>query len=151
MEKCIIDAFRNEYFFLSNFYEAPVSYEGISYQNNEAAFQAMKCISPLDRAQFANLSPTEAKKLGRKINLRHDWEDIKVNVMKELIHCKFDQNPDLKEKLLSTGNTYLEEGNNWGDKIWGTVNGQGANLLGRILMQERDFLKEIENEQEEER
>ena len=45
---------------------------------------------------------------------------------------------------------YLEEGNTWGDRIWGTVHGQGANLLGRILMETRDdFLQqEIEDMEE---
>ena len=146
-----IDNFRGEYAFLSNFYEIPVTYEGITYQNNEAAFQAMKCTRNSDRKAFASLSPTEAKKLGRKILLRSDWEDCKVFYMRELVHCKFTQNPKLIEKLLETGEAYLEEGNTWGDRIWGTVEGQGANLLGRILMEEREALRILEKEKEAEK
>lgn len=61
--------------------------------------------------------------------------------MKDIVMAKFTQNEDLKEKLLSTGNTYLEEGNTWGDRIWGVVDGNGANLLGNILMNVRKELQ----------
>ena len=133
-----IGEFREEYYFLSNFYPAAVSYEGITYLNNEAAFQAMKCINPADRKQFANLSPSEAKKLGRRVCLRKDWEDVKAGIMRDLVYSKFSQNPELLDKLLDTENAYLEEGNTWGDRIWGTVNGCGSNLLGQILMEARE-------------
>lgn len=138
----MINRFRDEYFFLSNFYEAPITYCGITYRNNEAAFQAQKCKSRDEQMRFANLSPAEAKKLGRRVELRKDWEDVKISVMREIVSAKFDQNPRLAEKLIETGDEYLEEGNNWGDRIWGTVNGKGANNLGRILMEERERQKE---------
>ena len=135
-----INSFRGEYFFLSNFYEAPVTYDGLTYQNNEAAFQAQKCAVPKDREAFTKLNPSEAKKEGRKVLLRKDWEQIKVSVMAEIVKAKFEQNSDLAKKLLATGDAYLEEGNDWGDRIWGTVNGQGANCLGIILMNTREEL-----------
>lgn len=137
----VINSFRGEYFFLSNFYEIPVEYEGVVYQNNEAAFQAQKCIDKGDRTKFANLSPNEAKKLGRKIPLREDWEQVKVSVMREIVRAKFAQNHDLAQKLIATGNAYLEEGNTWGDRTWGTVNGSGANHLGKILMEIREEIR----------
>ena len=133
-----INAFRGENYFLSNFYSAPIAYDGMLFQNNEAAFQAQKCVNDADRAKFCNLNPTEARNLGRKIPLRKDWEQVKMTVMKEIVQAKFEQNPDLLEKLLNTGNAYLEEGNTWGDRVWGTVNGIGANNLGRILMEIRE-------------
>lgn len=40
----MIKEFRGKYYFLSNFYEAPITYEGITYQNNEAAFQSAKVL-----------------------------------------------------------------------------------------------------------
>ncbi len=141
----MIDKFREEYFFLSNFYEAPVTFEGLTYTNNEAAFQAQKCINPKDRIRFTTMSPSEAKKEGRKVSLRKDWEYIKVSVMSGLLKAKFDQNPDLKEKLLDTDDEYLIEGNTWGDRIWGQVDGQGKNLLGKLLMNLRsDYNLKIE-------
>lgn len=146
-----IDTFRGEYYFLSNFYEIPVIFDGITYQNNEAAFQAQKCSVYNDRKQFSFLNASEAKKLGRKVSLRPDWEEVKIGIMREIVREKFEQHPKLAEKLLATGDSYLEEGNTWGDRVWGTVNGQGANNLGRILMEIREELKEKELQKENER
>ena len=142
-----INRFRDEYFFLSNFYPAPVKYEGITYANSEAAFQAQKCADKKDRMRFAALSAGDAKRLGRRVSLRSDWEAVKIEIMKEIVHSKFTQNDDLKEKLIALQDVYLEEGNDWGDRIWGTVRGSGQNLLGKILMEVRDEL--IREKQEE--
>ena len=110
-------------------------YEGITYRNNEAAFQAAK--TPEGREAFASLDPVTAKRKGRKVPLRSDWESVKFNIMYDICRAKFTQHPDLKEKLLATGDEPLEEGNTWGDRIWGTVNGKGQNHLGKILMRLR--------------
>ena len=139
-----INDFRNEYFFLSNFYMAPVTFEGITYTNSEAAFQAQKCIDAEDRKAFSTMSPSEAKRAGRHVKLRPDWETIKVDIMTKIVESKFTQNVNLGLKLLETQDNYLEEGNTWGDRIWGTVNGNGQNLLGKILMQTRTKLKNKE-------
>lgn len=135
----MVNEFRGKYYFLSNFYPAPVTYEGLTYSTNEAAFQSAKTF--LDRKRFTNLDPLSAKRLGRKVQLRPDWEEVKYNIMYEIVKAKFIQNPDLKEKSLQTGNQHLEERNTWGDKIWGTVNGTGENALGKILMKVREELK----------
>ena len=140
-----INAFVDEYFFLSNFYVAPVKYDGILYHNNEAAFQAQKCADKSDRIKFADLNPTDARNMGRKIPLRKDWEQVKISIMSEIVKAKFEQNPDLAQKLIDTKDTYLEEGNTWGDRTWGTVNGNGANNLGRILMNVRAELQKSKN------
>ena len=137
-----IDNFKDKYYFLSNYYECPVTYDGITYQNNEAAFQAQKCLRYEDRKQFAKLNSSEAKHLGRKISLRPDWEQIKVQEMAKIVHAKFEQNDALAKKLCDTDYAYLEEGNTWGDRVWGTVNGSGQNLLGQILMKEREKIRE---------
>ena len=136
----MINSFRGKYFFLSNFYQAPVCVDGIIYRNNEAAFQSLKTTDINIRREFAELDPSVAKRKGRRIKLRSDWEKIKYIKMYSVCYAKFTQNPDLKEKLLQTGDEILEEGNDWGDKIWGTVNGEGENNLGKILMQIRKEL-----------
>lgn len=137
----IINSFRGEYFFLSNFFEAPVIYDGITYLNNEAAFQAQKTLNKKQRLNFAMLNPSQAKRMGRSVSLRPDWEEVKINIMYEICKAKFTQNESLKLNLLNTGDAELIEGNNWGDKIWGQVNGVGENNLGKILMKIRDELK----------
>ena len=143
-----INSFCNEYFFLSNFYAVPVKYRGLTYLNSEAAFQAQKCINPRDKIAFTNLNPSEAKRKGRSIQLVDGWEQVKVSIMTEIVQAKFEQNKDIAQKLIATGDAYLEEGNNWGDRTWGTVNGQGTNLLGHILMKVRTHLKEIYSNEE---
>ena len=137
----MIDTFKNKYFFLSNFYPAIVEYEGLVFENNEAAFQAAKTLSIEERLQFIKLSPSEAKKLGRQIKLRPDWEKVKNQVMYEICLDKFKRNPLLMKELIATGTEELVEGNTWGDKIWGKVDGIGENRLGKILMKVREELK----------
>ena len=134
----MIDKFREEYFFLSNFYEVPVTYGGVTYQNNEAAFQAQKTTDSALKAKFASLDPKQAKSLGRKVPLRDDWDDIKCDIMYDICKAKFSQNPDLAQKLDATGGQELVEGNDWNDHFWGVCNGKGKNMLGIILMKIRE-------------
>lgn len=136
----MIGEFKGEFYFLSNFYESDVTYGGITYRNNEAAFQAQKTTNKFIRMKFHQLNPSDAKKLGRQVQLREDWEQIKDQVMYEICKAKFEQNPDLRAKLLETGDEILVEGNTWGDRIWGAVYGVGENRLGRILMRVRSEL-----------
>lgn len=135
-----IDSFKGKYYFLSNFYKATVTFDGITYTNNEAAFQAQKVLDHNTRLEFSKLDPSQAKRKGRSVKLREDWEEVKYGLMYEICKAKFTQNLGLKELLLSTGDSYLEEGNTWGDKIWGTVNGIGLNKLGLVLMDIRNEL-----------
>lgn len=140
----VIDSFREEYSFLSNFYPAPVEYKGLVYQNSEAAFQAQKCLTNEEKKEFCCLPANMAKRLGRQVSLREDWEAVKLELMEEIVRAKFMQNPDLANKLLATGQKSLIEGNNWNDRFWGvdSKTGQGENHLGRILIKVRDELKQ---------
>lgn len=137
----MIDSFRNKYFFLSNFYNADVEFDGIVYQNNEAAFQAQKTLDLNERKKFAYMNPSEAKKAGRHVKLRPDWESVKYDYMLAICRAKFNQNKNLTDELIATGDQELIEGNDWNDRIWGKVNGEGQNLLGKILMQIRSEIK----------
>ena len=134
-----ISDFRGKHYYLSNFYVRDITCFGLTFKNNEAAFHAMKC--PERASEFCDLDPSAAKKLGRQIQLRSDWEQVKEDVMYEVCRAKFMQNPDLKARLLSTGTVQLVEGNNWNDKEWGVCNGEGKNKLGKILMRIREELR----------
>lgn len=136
----IIESFDGKYRFLSNFYNSDITFKNITYRNAEAAFHAQKVFGE-DRKQFANLNPSEAKKLGRRVPLRKDWEEVKDGIMYEIVQAKFEQNPVLTKWLLNTGNAELIEGNTWNDRYWGVCAGIGKNKLGKILMKVRDNLK----------
>ena len=143
-----IKSFRGDYSFLSNFYDAPVEYEGVTYKNSEAAFQAAKTTDPEKRKAFASYSGAEAKRAGRRLSLRSDWDSVRLSVMENIIRNKFTQNPELTQKLLSTGNTELIEGNAWNDRFWGVDerSGVGENNLGRILMNVRNEIYSNEDQ-----
>lgn len=136
----MIDSFSGTHRFLSNFWLCPVNYKGIEFRSVENAYQASKCVCPIMWWDFLTLSPGQAKRFGCKIPIRHDWEAIKVGVMRDLIRRKF-QDPELIAMLLCTGDEELIEGNNWGDVWWGVCNGKGENWLGRILMEVREDLR----------
>lgn len=135
-ERETIDLFREEYEFLSNFYPAKMSYEGISYYTAEAAYQAQKCADPKKREQFSILYSDEAKELGQNVDLRRDWDTVKVRVMEQVVRAKFTQNPLLAKRLLETEDKPLFEGNYWHNTFWGIdlKTREGENHLGRILM-----------------
>ena len=140
----MISSFRDEYFFLSNFYPVEIKLDGIVYPNAETAFQAQKTLDVEERRKFSMLkNPVQAKRLGRKVKLRDDWEEVKLDIMTEIVSQKFLQHPHLIEMLLQTGDEELVEGNKWGDRFWGVCKGKGKNHLGKILMKIRDTYKSI--------
>lgn len=139
MEK--INTFKKDYAFLSNFSYCTIKYNGFTFPTLEHAYQAAKATNKEEQKQFtlATLKPGEAKSLGRAISVRDDWNEVKLGIMYELVKQKF-SNPRLKQKLLDTGEIFLEEGNYWHDNYWGNCycndcqSKKGENKLGRILM-----------------
>ena len=140
----VIDHFTGPYAFLSNFQPCRVTFYGMIFPSVEAAFQAAKCANHQDRVQFLTMTPQQAKRRGRQIQMRSDWDSRKLTIMHNLLVHKFNENPELIPKLIATGNAVLVEGNTWHDVFWGVDQrtGQGENHLGRILMQVRNELKE---------
>ena len=142
----ITDFHQEPYRFLSNFYEAAVTYGGLTYKNNEAAFQAQKCMTEEEKRPFTGYGPGKSKGAGRRVKLRPDWETVKTGIMEEIVRAKFTQHPELAARLLATGERMLAEGNTWGDTCWGVDarTGEGENRLGKILMKIREELKRDE-------
>ena len=130
--------------FLSNFYllTNPVRVGGIRFYRVENAFQASKTTDRETRRRFVDLTPGQAKKLGKEILLRKDWDKIKLDIMKDLVYQKFTNNPSLARELMATYPEELVEHNHWSDTYWGVCNGNGENHLGLILMDVRWFLVE---------
>lgn len=136
-----IDGFHGTYRFLSNFYPVEVSFAGNVYPSVEHAYQAAKTLDEDARKLISKLKTAgQAKRYGRRVKMRPDWDHVKLNIMKELLKQKFDRdlNPDLWMLLSKTGKRKLVEGNTWHDTYWGVCNGIGANHLGRLLMEIRD-------------
>lgn len=139
-----IRGFTGEYRFLSNFYPAKVYLGDIQFSTVEHAYQASKVFDIKIKKGIAKLNANQAskvKKLGRELPMRGDWDDIKLSVMEDLVRQKFTLNTNLGEKLLATGDSYIEETNNWGDTFWGVYRGVGQNNLGKILMMIRSEIK----------
>lgn len=135
MAEGVIDTFKGQHAFLSNFYPCTIDDGFIVFQNAEAAYQAQK--DPKRSHEFADLPPNKAKRLGRQVQLANDWEHIKDKHMLAIVRYKFLQHPDLADKLIATGNKELIEGNWWGDTYWGVCKGKGQNKLGKMLMSTR--------------
>lgn len=139
-----ISSFRGYHRFLSNFVPAKVILDRVTYPTVEHAYQAAKTLNGADRQIIKNLpSPGQAKRFGKHVELRSDWDAVKIGVMRDLLVQKF-REPVMRRKLLNTGTAKLIEGNSWGDTFWGVCNGEGANNLGRLLMEIRDSIREEE-------
>lgn len=145
--------------FLSNFYPSPIrqrvydpnveeQFSTLVFPTVENFFQAQKNDDVLYKVSVCGATPGFAKRLGRSADLRKDWESAKLGVMRSALSAKFPpvnssghQNISLSKMLLDTEDAYLEEGNNWGDRFWGTVSGAGENWLGVLLMARRAELR----------
>ncbi|MFA5132531.1 MAG: NADAR family protein [Candidatus Paceibacterota bacterium] len=135
----VIDSFRGEHAFLSNFYACNISVGLNCFSSSEQMYQYYKTTD----AKFRKLilsdggNPSVAKRLGCKAPLHEDFEKNKLSIMYLVVFEKFIQNLDLRDRLLQTENAKLVEGNNWKDVFWGVCGGKGENHLGKILMQVR--------------
>jgi len=145
----MIDKFFDEYRFLSNFYPAQVSLEDgkWQYKSVEHAYVAAKTTSEIMRFEVSGI-PTagEAKKFGKTLVIRPDWNEVRLGIMENLVRQKF-SDPELREKLFATDPHELVEGNNWHDNFWGSCvctncGNKGENNLGKILMQIREEIRQ---------
>lgn len=140
----MITSFRGEYSFLSNFQYLETPLHG--YPTVEHFYQAMKTKDLSIRDSVKKHPSKGLKAFSKTYELRDDWESIKLDVMLYGLRFKFsDNNPNLKSKLLATGDLIIEEGNWWGDKFWGVClkTNEGANNLGILLMQVRNEIRSM--------
>ena len=146
-----IEEFKFSFSWLSNFWFCDVMFEGVKYPTVEHAYQAAK-FSDTSAKELIRRAETagKAKKLGGVNGLpnsfREDWEQVKVSIMKDLLREKF-KNPHMRDKLIATKDSILEEGNHWHDRFWGICppgSNQGQNILGKLLMEVREEIKEEE-------
>lgn len=138
---------KDEYGEFSNFAPYPITLDGERWPTSEHYFQAQKFADKAYRQKIRkSKSPMLAARLGRdrKQKLRRDWESVKVGVMRTAVTAKFTQHINLRELLLSTGDTKLVE-HTENDDYWGDGgDGSGKNMLGRILMEVRESLRKAQ-------
>lgn len=133
-----ITLFRGPFFFLSNFYVDDE--DGFCV---EIVYQAAKAISASEREWVLQSStPMLAKHRSYKIQKRQNWNDVRVGIMKKLLYTKFSRK-HMRDALLATNDATLVEGNTHGDTFWGQCPlGTGENVLGHLLMEIRNSLRE---------
>lgn len=143
--------FFGPYRFLSNFHLCEVEYNGNRFPSTEHAYMVAKCIQiqqglfgePIfngtQLSEICALSCSQVRRWGQKVQLRPDWEAVKISIMEQINWDKYSRNPQLKTALLATGSRELIEANSWGDSFWGyNVRTQsGVNNLGKLLMRIR--------------
>lgn len=140
----IITSFTGEYAFLSNFYPCILHYDGYTFTSSEHAFQAAKAADAYTKQLIAEAeTPGKAKRIGRRCQMRQDWEVIKDQIMLDILRQKFAPGTVLAEKLDKTGDDILVEGNDWHDNYWGSCTcdrckNDGLNILGQLLIKIRD-------------
>jgi ribA/ribD-fused uncharacterized protein len=149
-----ITQFRGEFSWLSNFYPVDVILhpedldEPIIFPSVENAYQAGKCFNTKDMFNFVDITPAEAKKLNRlkkykMIQFKNttDFELFKLELMYNLLIQKYNKEP-FKSLLIATGDSYIQEGNLWGDMFFGYClkTNQGKNHLGHLIMKIRETL-----------
>lgn len=124
---------------------SPIVIDGITFPSVESYYQSQKTVNKRKQLSFTFLNGKQAKKKGRELNIRKDWEEIKVKVMLKGLRAKFKPDNEWGRQLIATGKEEITEWNNWGDKIWGKsiYDGEGQNLLGKLLMQVRKELYEV--------
>lgn len=132
----------------SNFERTPIAveYDGgtIHAPTGEHAFQALKTTDPEERQRVLDMdTPTKAKRAGRKVTLRDDWDGHHaIEVMFAVVRAKAEQDSRTAEALRNSGDDPIIEVTAWNDTRWGTTKtGKGANALGQILMAVRDEIR----------
>lgn len=142
-DKLSINRFSGKYSFLSNFSPASIKFDDEYYPSVEHAYQAAKTESTEEREKIRILDKaSDAKRVGRTVKVRDCWDEMKLDLMEELLIKKFSI-PWYADLLDSTGELELVEGNWWKDTYWGVYNGVGENHLGKLLMKIRELNRNV--------
>jgi hypothetical protein len=140
----MIDSFKGPFSFLSNFFPAPIKTKLGIFPTAEHLYQACKTKDHQQQLMIMQLAtPAEAKKVGKTLTIREDWDELKIGYMRKTVEYKFMQHWYLMTKLIETNHHKIIEGNWWHDNFWGVCScerckGKGLNHLGNILMNLRE-------------
>lgn len=147
------DPRQGDYCALSNLHPRVMHYLGVHYATAEHAFQVLKARAPLRPWLMAAPTPELVAVAGDALSAEQTvehWQRDHLEIMTDIVRAKFAQHADLRELLLATGSARLVE---WSPddsevaRYWGQYQGQGSNLLGKILMALRHEQREQDSRQ----
>jgi ADP-ribosyl-[dinitrogen reductase] hydrolase len=132
------------YYCFTNFSDHGFKLDGEYWPTSEHYFQAHKFMDEKLQDAVRHL-PTGRKAFefcrNHDSSKRSDWDLVKDGFMRRAVLCKFLKHPDLKAKLLNTGERSLVEDSPV-DSYWGCgEDGYGKNMLGQILTETREILR----------
>lgn len=142
----------------SNFHYVEFDYKGYKVTSSEQAFMLEKALmfdESMVKAILTTTDPRAIKRLGRQVRNFDEkkWNKVRYDIMVDILLAKFSVEP-LKSELLNTGDELIVEASPT-DKIWGAglVIGDarlnyphyypGQNLLGKALMEAREWLRNM--------
>lgn len=138
--------YENDFYVLSNFSAFEVVWLSGRFPTSEHVYhwEKFRRTNPTvaEQIRFAP-SAHEAFKLAErsKSSRRKDWDEVKVDVMREILRAKVDQHEYVRRKLLATGDRALIE-DSWRDDFWGWgPQRDGQNMLGNLWMEIRSELR----------
>jgi len=118
------------------------------YPSSEHAYQAAKTLDKDIRHSFSIMMKCDlARNYGGIVTLRPDWDNVRIQVMEDVLRSKFTLSKGCRARLIATGDTELVEGGDWHDNFWGDCwcekckHIEGQNHLGKLLMKIRKELK----------
>ena len=145
----VIGFYPREFYPLDNFSSFKVEWNGYLYASLEEAYQAasfMGSDEELVEKVKKSHSADEAQRIAyaNRDKQRTDWNEVKLEIMEELLRLKVEQNPYVKKKLLQTEN-YLIVEDSPKDSYWGWgEDRQGENHLGKLWMKLRNEIRNFE-------
>lgn len=139
----------HQWAWLSNFAPTPiVDKKNAIWPTAEHAYQGQKTHdTKWKRTIRGATTPATAKRWGKQVPVRSDWDKVKVKIMRNILAAKFGQSDELHTKLIQTDGRELIHLSPW-DGFWGTgPSKNGKNMLGKLLMELRSaYQKEREEE-----
>lgn len=148
--------YEQDFYVLSNFSSFVIEWDGIIFATSEHVYHWLKFATSQDGWTCAPLvyssaimnarSAHDAFKIAQKYKewRRPDWDDVKVDFMRQILRAKVEQHEYVRRKLLATGERELVE-NSWRDDFWGWgPNRDGENMLGKLWMEIRAELRAAE-------
>lgn len=126
---------------LDNYSAHRIDLWGYSFPTAEHAYQWKKYSDDMKIAKLIidARSPEAANRIGKKYKdqVPRNWHDQKVNVMKQILRAKTEQNEDVRLILKNSGNKEIIE-NSPVDDFWGNgPDNNGLNNIGKIWMELR--------------